>query len=126
MSGEVAAEVQLRDQGLLPGIDYCSHAVELSTRGRVPEAAHLLGCPVCLRRWRVTEAGIQGWQPIDHDRAVEALGGMAERFPSPERDDSYRAFYAHIATCPACEKRLAELTFDATPLTPPGPPQDVR
>jgi hypothetical protein len=110
----VEAEDQLLEQGLLPGIDYCRHAVELSTRGRVPDAGHLLGCPVCLRRWRVTEAGIQGWQPMDHDQAIDGVTAMAELFATQERSGAYRGFYAHLASCTECERRLAELTFDAS------------
>lgn len=105
--------------GLLPGRDFCRHALALSARGRVPGLGHLRACPVCTRRWRVTEAELQGWVPMAHDRAQAVLGRMAAIFTVPERDEPYRPFYAHLARCAACERELGRLTT-------PGEPQAVR
>jgi len=100
-------------QGLLPDVDFCRHAVSLGDR--LPSAAHLRTCAVCLRRWRVTEAALQGWQPMTHRRAAARVRRMAESFTVPERDELYRAFYAHLAECRRCESALAVLTFDMEP-----------
>ena len=70
-------------------------------------------CPVCLRRWRVLEAGLQGWPPMSHDAAGRVMSDMARAFVSRRRDDRYRSFYAHLARCMACEDDLAYLSFDA-------------
>jgi hypothetical protein len=106
------AEAELLAQGLLPGVDYCEHALEVSEAGRLPDSEHVLGCAVCLRRWRVTEAELQGWEPMTHDAAIATVGPMAAMFSLSERDETYRRFYAHLATCLECEQRFAELTFD--------------
>jgi hypothetical protein len=107
------AEVRLVEEGLLPGVDFCPHALQLNGLGRVPSAEHLLGCQVCLRRWRIVEAGLQGWEPMPHPQAVRTVDAMAAAFASPERKEDFRPFYAHLARCEVCERRLAELTFDA-------------
>ena len=102
----------LREQGLLAGVDFCVHALELSEQGRVVDAAHLATCAVCVRRWRVTEAELQPWVPMDHEQAAAIMPDMARAFGIGVRDERYRPFYAHIARCPDCERRLARLTFD--------------
>jgi hypothetical protein len=103
---------ELGELGLLPGVDFCAYAVELNDHGSVVDADHLASCAVCLRRWRVTEAELQPWAPMDHERAADILPEMAGIFGRSERDDRYRPFYAHIAQCSECERRLARLTFD--------------
>jgi hypothetical protein len=100
----------LLDAGLRPGVDFCEHAVELSGRGRLVSTRHISQCPVCLRRWRVTEAELQPWMPMEHEQAVRAVLNMAAVFALDERDERYRPFYAHLARCPECERRLADLT----------------
>jgi hypothetical protein len=112
-------EERLLDQGLLPDVDFCRHAVGL--RDRLPAVDHLDACAVCLRRWRVTEAAVQGWKPMSHRRAVVLMARMAEVFGSTERAADYRGFYAHLADCPRCESALAYLTFDVD-LRPTGVP----
>jgi hypothetical protein len=114
----MAEEDRLIEAGLLPDIDFCRKALALSANGRVPDAKHLSTCAVCLRRWRVTEAELLGWQAMGHAVAVDVMREMATAFPSAERDDRYRAFYAHVAVCGDCERRLAELTFES-PLAVP-------
>lgn len=109
----MAEEDRLIEAGLLPDIDFCRKALALSASGRLPDARHLSKCAVCLRRWRVTEAEAQGWLPMGHPAAAGAMRAMAAAFGSSERDDRYRAFYAHMAGCEACERRLAELTFES-------------
>jgi hypothetical protein len=96
---------------LLAGVDFCEHARELADRGRVIEPGHLAVCAVCARRWRVTEAKLQAWAPLDHDEAAAIMPAMAEAFESAERDGRYRPFYAHLARCPTCEHEFARLTF---------------
>jgi len=98
--------------GLLVGVDFCAHALELSEQGRVVEAAHLTTCAVCVRRWRVTEAELQPWAPMGHEPAADIIPDMARAFGLSERDERYRPFYAHLARCPDCERQLARLTFD--------------
>jgi hypothetical protein len=107
-----ATERALVERGLLPGLDFCVRALRSSTRGRVVGAKHLATCAVCLRRWRVTEAELQGWMPMPHDRAASVMADMAAAFAVTDRNDAYRPFYAHVARCNRCERRLAELTFD--------------
>jgi hypothetical protein len=102
----------LADEGLTPGIDFCLHALEARDRCEVVQPAHLAGCAVCLRRWRVTEAELQPWPPMAHGHATAIMLEMAAAFGSVERGDAYRPFYAHVARCPECERRLARLTFD--------------
>ena len=111
-------ERRLIQIGLLPGVDFCTHAVELNSHGRVVRPEHQAACAVCLRRWRVTEAELQGWQSLTHDGAERIVPDMAADFASAERDERYRPFYAHLARCAECERRLAELTFDQTLSTP--------
>jgi len=105
-------QLRLIEAGLLPGIDFCEHALEESTRGRVVLPEHQAACAVCTRRWRVTEAELQGWAPMTHFHAERAMGDMAGVFTSSARGSVYRPFYAHLARCSACERQLAELTFD--------------
>ena len=102
---------RLHELGMVAGVDFCEHALERSDEGRVVEAAHLATCAVCLRRWRVTEAELQPWVPMDHEQAAAILPNMADAFGSSERDGRYRPFYAHLAQCPECERRLARLTY---------------
>jgi hypothetical protein len=108
----MAEEDRLIEAGLLPDIDFCRKALALSANGRVPDAKHLSTCAVCLRRWRVTEAELQDWLPMGHAAASELMRAMAAVFGSSERGDRYHAFYAHLAECDECERRLAELTFE--------------
>jgi len=116
----------LLERGLIQGVDFCSHAVRLSAIGRVVAAEHLARCAVCLRRWRVTEAELQPWAPMEHDSAQVLIPEMAAAFASPERGETYRPFYAHVARCAECERRLAELTYDSTLPAPDLRPLDVR
>jgi hypothetical protein len=108
-------------QGLLPDVNFCRHALSLGDR--LPSAAHLQTCAVCLRRWRVTEAALQGWQPMTHRSAAARVRRMAAAFGSLERDEVYRAFYAHLADCRRCESALAALTFDLQPARSRRPPE---
>src|SRR5215467_14061797 len=105
--------------GLIPGRDFCAHALELSEHGRVPAPEHLTTCRVCIRRWRVTEAEFQGWIAMSHECSLAVLPGMAATFTSPERPEPYRAFYGHLARCAECERQLAKLT-----MIHPGPRPD--
>ncbi len=116
-------EERLVEQGLLPDVDFCRHALGLGDR--LPDPAHLQSCPVCLRRWRVTEAALQGWEPMSHRRAAARVRRMASAFTASERTPDYRPFYAHLADCRRCERALAELTFDLEP-RPPDPPGRSR
>lgn len=109
----MAEEDRLIEAGLLPDIDFCRKALALGASGRPPAARHVSRCAVCLRRWRVTEAELQGWLPMNHAAAAGLMRAMAAAFASAERDDRYRAFYAHLAGCDACERRFAELTFES-------------
>jgi 5-formyltetrahydrofolate cyclo-ligase len=102
----------LGELGLMPGVDVCAHALELSARGQVVGREHLSRCAVCLRRWRLTEAELQPWTPMDHDEAAGIMTEMAAVFGFNERGERYRPFYAHVARCPACERHLARLTFN--------------
>src|ERR1700737_4556483 len=47
-----ATEEELLARGMLPAVDFCRFALQLSGGGRVPDADHILSCPICLRRWR--------------------------------------------------------------------------
>ncbi len=113
MKARVLEEEDLLDEGLLPNIDYCPHALRLADRGHLPRARHVGTCPVCLRRWRITEADLQGWAEMTHRRATALMSRMANAFATADRDERYRSFYAHLASCNRCEHRFAELTFDA-------------
>lgn len=113
----MADEQALIEAGLLPGIDFCRYALKRSAAGRVPLAKHVQRCPVCLRRLWVTEAELQGWPPMMHVEAVAILPEMADAFGHAVRDERYQSFYAHVARCAGCERRLAELTFDQRPWT---------
>jgi hypothetical protein len=115
-----ADERALVEAGLLPGVDFCRHALRCTARGRLVGPRHLAACAVCLRRWRVTEAELQGWRPMTHERAQRVMEDVAAAFAGADRDEVYRPFYAHVARCGACERRLAELTFDRTPATAAG------
>ena len=112
--------------GLLPDIDFCTHALELSTRGRLVGAEHRATCAVCHRRWRVEEARLQPWRPMVHERAAALIPDMAAAFTSDGRAGHYRSFYAHVARCADCERRLAELTFAQTLPAPKHTPLAVR
>jgi hypothetical protein len=111
----MADEQSLIEAGLLPGIDFCRQALSWSAVGRLPGTRHLRRCAVCLRRWRVTEAELQGWPAMAHVRAAAILPDMAASFALADRNEHYRPFYAHVARCASCEHRLAELTFDQRP-----------
>ena len=111
-------EQGLVERGLLPDVDFCRHAVRLGDG--LPDPAHVRACPVCLRRWRVSEAALQGWVPMSHRQAIALVPRMAAGFSSAERPAGYSAFYAHLAGCRRCESALADLTVDLPPPPPAG------
>ena len=116
------------------GVDVCAYAALRAGRGVTIPTTHRRRCPVCRRRWYVTSAARERWEPLAEPAARHALREMAGRFvaqpadaPTPEE----RGFYAALAAAPeleadfACEVGAA-LVRDEPPPPPAAAPWRTR
>ena len=78
----------------------CAHA--LDTAGALPDPATIAGCPICWRRWRLAEARLRGWLPLDAATARPLLDRMAaEAAAGVDADPALsEGFYAFLAGSP--------------------------
>jgi len=78
----------------------CAHA--LDTAEALPDPATIAGCPVCWRRWRLAEARLRGWPPLDAVTARPLLDRMAaEAAAGVDADLALsQGFYAFLAGSP--------------------------
>lgn len=75
----------------------CAHALDLA--GALPDPATIAGCPICWRRWRLAEARLCGWLPLDAATARPLLDRMAaEAAAGVDTDQALsERFYAFLA-----------------------------
>ncbi len=104
----------------------CPHA--LIAANALPDPATIAGCPVCWRRWRLTEARIHRWLPLDAATARPLLDRMAaEAAAGLEPDPALsQGFYAFLAGSPDDKADFAAACVVAFTPPSPDPPRQPR
>ena len=85
----------------------CRHV--LDDPDALPDPATIAGCPVCWRRWRLAEARLRGWPPLDAATARPLMERMAaEAAAGTDADPALsQGFYAFLAVSPDDEADFA-------------------
>lgn len=85
----------------IDGVDFCSVALTLGSKGEVPEFEHVQSCPCCLTGLRIVELMVfnPGIEPYEEDEAMELMDMMIDRFDkrNPGNDSTeYRRFFVTL------------------------------
>lgn len=88
------------DRGRLAGIEVCDEERERSMAGELVSDEHLARCPVHRRRWRMLQAALSGWKPLDADAFWQAFDRVMRTFAEGSEDETdplTRGFFAYVA-----------------------------